>query len=48
MAPNVGLGTHDPEIKSLAGHVEFGVMVFARLLLLYHPLLIISTPGRSS
>ena len=45
-----GARTHDPEIHALppelAGHVEFGVLVFVRLLLLYH-LLITTTPGRS-
>ena len=42
-APNMEL---EPTTE-LAGHVEFGVLVFVRLLLLYHLLLTTTTPGRS-
>ena len=47
-------GTNDPEIKSrnlyqteLATHAEFDVLVFVRLLLLYHLFLIATTLGGS-
>ena len=52
-APNVGLEPTTLRLRvsclptELAGHVEPGVSVFVRLLLLYHLLLIATTPGRS-